>query len=146
LKTFAVLPLPKSGPASDPGLMLRLAEPLRAALVEGLTARGYTQAEAEMADFTLNVRGEVMPRTDVTDWGYRGGYTFGPRGTLLFLPAAPTVSTYDEQTLIIEAADRTTKELLWVGWMKRSTYRRSVTVEEVTAAARQILAEFPARP
>jgi hypothetical protein len=145
-KTFALLPLPSSGPASDPGLMLRLAEPLRAALVEGFTTLGYAEAAQDAADFTVNVRGEILPRTEVSDWGYRGSYAFGPYGTLLFPPySGPAVSTYDEQTLIIEVADRITKELVWVGWMKRGTYRRSVKVEEATAAVRQILAEFPAR-
>ena len=145
-KTYSLLPLPESGPSSDPGLMLRIAGPLRAAVAESMAAQGYSAVEKDAADFTLNVRGESIPRTDVTDWGYSSSYTFGPRGGVYFPPYRDvTVRNYEEQSLIVEAYDNRSKDLVWVGWIKRSNYGSKVTTEDVVSAARQVIATFPPR-
>jgi hypothetical protein len=66
--TFALMPLPQTGPASDPGLMLRLAGMAQEATTAALTAKGFQPAEREKADFVVNLRGSSLPRVDVNDW------------------------------------------------------------------------------
>ncbi len=140
--SFALLPLPSSGPASDPGLMLRLAEPARHAVVESLAARGLTEADRAQADLAVNLRGQSMPKVEVTDWGYtRTAYTRYGRPVPVYV-GERDVRTYDERTLIVEIFDNHTKDLAWTGWTKREA-RGEIKVEEVQEAIRNILAHFP---
>ena len=69
-RTFALMPLPQTSPANDPGLMLRLAQPAQEATTAALTAKGFQPAERAAADFVVNLRGSSIPKVEVTDWGY----------------------------------------------------------------------------
>lgn len=142
-RTFALMPLPASGPASDPGLMLRIAEPARQAVTDALTAKGLTTADRASADIAVNLRGQSIPKVEVTDWGYRAVPTYGHWGAYRSLGYRDVdVRTVEERTLSIEIFDNRTKELTWVGWTKSESTGK-VKVEKLQEAIRAILAEFP---
>jgi hypothetical protein len=142
-KTFTLRPLPTSGPASDPGLMLRLAEPAQRIITEQLTAKGLTSTSATNADLAVNLRGQSIPRVEVRDWGYepapmrvRGGWYYS--GTYRDVD----VYNYEENKLIIEIFENRRQELIWVGWSEsRST--GAVPTEKFEQMLRSILALFP---
>jgi len=143
-RTFALMPMPATGPASDPGLMLRIAEPARRAVVEALTGRGFTEADRAQADIAVNLRGSSLPKVEVTDWGYsRTAYTrrYGPVPVHV---GEVDVRSYEERTLTAEIFDNRSKELIWVGWTKREA-RGQVNVQKLQDAIRNVLAEFPQR-
>ncbi len=142
--TFALMPQTASGPTSDPGLMLRLVQPARQAVVETLTAKGLTEADREEADLAVNLRGQSLPKVVVTDWGYQPIPAYGWRGRVYGFDSYRDVDvrTYEERTLSIELFDNRTKELVWVGWSK-SDASGEIKVEKLQAAIRRILLEFP---
>jgi len=144
-KTFALMPLPQRGSAEDPGLVLRLAQPARDAVVSELTAKGLSEAPTNQADLAVNLRGQSLPRVEVTDYGYTyPAMTHYGMVTVVRNPYT-SVSTYNERTLIIEMLDNRAKELVWVGWTKKSS-SKPVTAEALQQAIREILAEFPPPP
>ena len=141
--TFALMPLTVPGPASDPGLMLRLAQPARQVVVETLTAKGFTETNHTQADLAVNLRGESLPRMAVTDWGYQPLPIYGPRGYYgMNAYRDVDVRPYEERTLSLELFDNRTKELVWVGWSK-SEARGEIPVEKMQETIRRILLEFP---
>jgi hypothetical protein len=142
-RRFALLPMAEVKNVSDPGLMLRVSEPARKTVVDALVAKGFQEVERAKADFTVNVRGEAIPRTDVTDWGYsHGGY-----GRASLYPAYHDVDVYNykERTLAVEIYDERSKEQVWVGWLKTETSKR-VEAERVCEGLRLILEKFPPAP
>src|SRR5262245_59624742 len=68
--TFALLPLPPPLVKSEPGARVRLAEAARRAVVEALTSKGYAEASGAAADFSVNLRGQSLPKVEVTDLGF----------------------------------------------------------------------------
>jgi hypothetical protein len=141
-RTFSLLPLPQTASASDPGLMLRLSQTARDEVTRALTAKGLSEAPAETADLAVNLRGQSLPRVEVRDYGYTYP-TVTRYGTVpvVYNPST-SVSTYDEKTLIIELLDHRSKELVWVGWMKKDFYG-PVKTEDLQEAIREILAKYP---
>ncbi|HWW01950.1 MAG TPA: DUF4136 domain-containing protein [Candidatus Acidoferrum sp.] len=145
--TFALLPLPTTGPASDPGLMLRVAGPARQAAVEALAAKGLTEADRAQADLAINLRGQSLPKVEVTDWGYRAVPVYGRWGRYYGSVGYRSVDvrTVEERTLSIEIFDNRTKELAWVGWSTSQT-SGPIKLEKLQQAIRNILAKFPPTP
>lgn len=144
-RTFALLPLSSTGPASDPGLMLRIGEPARRALARALTSKGLTETNRENADVVVNLRGESIPRVEVTDWGYRTapfyhGYWGSHYGPPIYHDV--DVRSFEERTLSVEVFDNRTKDLVWVGWTKSRGYGQ-LTPERVQDSIVRILAQFP---
>ena len=136
-KNFALLPLPEVKDLSDPGLMLRVSEPARKTVIETLSAKGFHEVERTAADFTVNVRGESIPKVEVSDWGYSHGTRAGYGAY-----RAVDVYSYDQRTLAVEVYDQHSKEQVWVGWIKTDAYGR-VEVDRVCEGLRMILAKFP---
>jgi len=143
LKTYAVLPLPNKIPGSDPGAGLRYAQPIQQEVKAGMAALGYTEVPVDVADVILNIRGSVVPKVDVTNYGYSyagygrwggmyGGYPMG--GT--------SVYQYDEGTLTVEAFERTSKQLIWVGWGTKEMASKPDEAK-LREGVRQIVAKFP---
>jgi hypothetical protein len=144
LKTYAVLPLPTKIEGSDPGAGLRYAQPIQQEVRAGMASLGYTEAPLDQADLVLNVRGSVVPKVDVTNYGYSyagygrwggmygGGYPMG--GT--------SVYQYEEGTLTIEGFERTSKALVWIGWAT-DELASTPKEENLRAAVRGIVAKFP---
>ncbi len=142
-KTYALLPVTHQGPVEDPGAVLRLTGPAHAAVARELTAKGMTQAPTgQAADLAVNLRGQSLPKVDVTDYGYNYPVwtRYGPV-TVVRNPSM-SVTTYTERTLIIELLDTRAKELVWVGWMKKNS-SKPVTVEALDEAIRKVLEKYP---
>ena len=125
---------------------MRLAQPARDAVVGQLAAKGMTEAPTNQADVIVNLRGQSLPRIEVSDYGYTYP-TMTRYGTypVVVRDPYPSVSTYHERTLIIEMLDNHSKELVWVGWTKRESSKQ-VTAEVLQKAIQEILAEFPPPP
>lgn len=142
--TFALLPLTVPGPASDPGLMLRLAQPARQVVVETLTAKGFAEADRDQADLAINLTGQSLPKVAVTDWGYRPAPVYGRYGAVYGFDSSRNVAVhhYEERTLSLELFDNRTKELVWVGWSKTEV-SGEIKVEKLQEIIRRILLEFP---
>ena len=152
-KSFAILELRASGPGIDPGAAMRLTQPVQQTVREVLTARGMTEKPREQADFAVRVRGESLPKVEVTDWGYTsypygygvhragwnhyGGYGYAGYGGT----GGVQVTTTDERKLIIEIYDNASRQEAWVGWMERTGGK--VETEKVLEGVRLILAGFP---
>lgn len=146
-RTFALLPLPTTGPSSDPGLMLRIAEPARQSVTDSLVAKGFTPADHAQADIAVNLRGSWLPKVEVTDWGYRPVPVYGRRGAYRGSVGYRDVKieASEQRTLTVEIFDNRSKELVWVGWSKKEATGR-VKVEKVQEGIRSILAQFPPPP
>jgi hypothetical protein len=144
-RTFAVMPLPQRASAEDPGLVLRVGQPAKQAVVEALTAKGLTEAATDQADLTVALHGKSLPKVEIRDYGYN--YPVMTRYGMVSVYQTPyvsasSVSTTTERTLIIELLDNHTKELVWVGWTKKDS-SEPVKVEALQEAIRKVLAEYP---
>jgi hypothetical protein len=144
-RTFAILPLTATGGGVDPGAALRLARPAEEAVRETLLGKGLTEAARDQADCAVLVRGESIPKVEVTNLGYSHAYlgrgrVYYPIGT-----RAIDVQTTNERRLIVEIYDQPTRRLAWVGWMER-TGTGSVEPGKVQEGIRRILDGFPPMP
>ena len=154
-KTFAILALKSSGSGIDPGAAMRLTEPVQQTVREVLTAKGMTEAAREQADFAVTVRGESLPKIEVTDmgytaypydvrrpgWAYYGGYRYNGYGYNGYGNGGVQVTNTSERKLIIEIFDNASRQEAWVGWMERTG--GSVETDKVLQGVRLILAGFP---
>ena len=157
-KTFAVLAPRASGGGMDPGAAVRLAQPVQQTVREALTAKGMTEVAREQADFAVTVRGEAIPKIEVTDMGYtaypypygasRAGWAhygaYGGYGGYGGYNSGVSVQNTTERKLIIEIFDNASRQEAWVGWMERTG--GSVETEKVLEGVRLILGGFPPEP
>ena len=143
-KTFALMPLPTTVPVSDPGLMMRISDPARQAVKEALAAKGITETDRTNADISVNLRGKMIPKVEMADWGYNSGPVYGRWGTYYGTAGFRDIDTrtYEDRTLYIEIYDNKSKNLVWVG---SSTTEGSGEIQaaNVQKAIKLILAEFP---
>lgn len=153
-QTFTILPLPNDIPGADPGLAMRVGDTVQETIRAVMTTKGYTEAASkEEADIAILIHGKLVPKTDVTDWGftpyygaygwnrsyrsYYGGY-YGPSNV--------TVDQYDEGTLIGEVYQVSNKSQIWVGWITdRANRKREGEAERISAAVSRLLAQYPAQ-
>lgn len=141
-RTFAMMPLPQSGPPQDPGLMMRVAQPAKEAVVTGLGAKGMFEAPGNEADLEINLKGQAIPKVDVTNYGYTYPRLTHYGTVMVTYGSSPTVTTYTERRLIIEMFDNRTKEMVWVGWTTKNS-DKPVKTEVVQEAIRSILEKYP---
>lgn len=144
-KTFAVLSFTASSSVS-PGAALRLAQPAEQAARDALTAKGMTEASRDKADFAVSIRGESLPRIEVTDWGYsRAPVVVGRRGWVYggYVGARDVdVRATEDKKLIVEIYDNASHKQAWVGWMER-TGVGTVEPQMVRDGVLKILEGFP---
>jgi len=145
--TFALMPLPASPVTTDPGMMLRLVDPARQAVITVLRTNGFTQTELAQADLAVNLRGQSLPKVQVTDWGYQPMMVRGRRGRYYGYGGYRDIDVrnYEERTLSIEIFDNQTKDLVWVGWAT-TTSSKQFSSEEIQETIQRILADFPPQP
>ena len=157
-KTFAVLTPRASGAGIDPGAAMRLTQPVQQTVREALTAKGMTEVAREQADFAVSVRGESIPKIEVTDMGYtaypypygasRAGWAhygaYGGYGGYGGYNSGVSVRETTERKLIVEIFDNASRQEAWVGWMEKSG--GSVDTEKLLAGLRLILGGFPPVP
>ena len=120
------------------------------AVNSGLQSRGYQLVDKDKADFHVNWFGRIEDKMqietinsyywdqgyDSRSWGYRG-----------YWPASRIYSfEYQQGTLIIDIADRNSKQLVWRG-TGREYLEENQTPEQITAGINQtvnaILDRFP---
>ena len=120
------------------------------AVNSGLQSRGYQLVDKDKADFYVNWFGRIEDQMqidtinsyywdlgyDSRSWGYRG---YWPAGRIYSFE-------YQEGTLIIDFADRNSKQLVWRG-TGREYLEENQTPEQITAGINQtvnaILDRFP---
>lgn len=143
-KTFALLPFSASGASVDPGAILRLTQPIEQAVRESMAAKGLAEAARETADCVVHVRGESLPRVEVSDWGYTAyPVGVGRRGWVYSgVRHGTDVRTTEDRKLIVEIFDNTSHKQVWAGWIERSGTGQ-VLPEKVQEGVRNILAGFP---
>ena len=143
-KTFAVLQPSASGTAADPGAAMRLTQPAMQAVRDSMTAKGFTEAPREKADFVVRVRGQSVTNVEVTDWGYHS-YPYGVRRAGWgYSPGFSQVDVRQttDRTLIVEIYDNASKNEAWVGWANYSG-NSPIEPEALKEAIRNVLARFP---
>jgi hypothetical protein len=120
LHTFAVMPQPdRRSPmteaTNDPMLVNSITNrALRADLVKAFENRGYLLSETP--DFTVAYYASAREKLDVTYWNY--GYRYNPYwwgGGFYDRGYGPSVTEYDQGTVIVDVIDPATRELLWRG-------------------------------
>ena len=111
-RTFAILPLPKTIPGADPGLAMRVSGSVESTVRAAMTAKGYMEVDKSEADIAILIHGKLVPKTDVTDWGFTPtygayGWNRGYRGYYggMSMGSNVSVDQYDEGTLIGEVYD-----------------------------------------
>lgn len=150
LSSFALLPLPTQIPGADPGAILRYGKTAQEGLEDALTAKGYTLSEIANADFAVNIKATLVPKVEVTDWGFdygyygrRGywgrGYPYGSMGSNI------DIDSYEEGTLIIELFETKSKQLVWVGWATGRKKSKPMEHEELKLLISNILESFPSK-
>ena len=143
-RTFAVLQPSGSGPGTDPGAVMRLTQPAVQAVRDGLTAKGFTEAPREKADFVVRVRGQSVSNVEITDLGYRT-YPYGVRRPGWgYSPGFSQVDVRQttDRTLIVEIFDNATRNEVWVGWSKYSG-SSPIEPDQLKDAIRGVLSQFP---
>lgn len=148
--TFALLPLPQRIPGASPGTILRYGKTAQDAVKESLTAKGYTEASIEEADFSINIKATIVPKVNVTNWGFDYGYYSRPGYRGGFYPygsmgSSVDVDSYEEGTLILEAFDSKTKALAWVGWASSRKSSKPMEHEALKLLIDSILATYPSK-
>ncbi|TAL05354.1 MAG: DUF4136 domain-containing protein [Verrucomicrobia bacterium] len=143
--TFALMPLPATGPADDPGLILRVGKPAQEAMTTALTAKGFQSVAREHADFVVNLVGSSVPKVEVTDWGYNRTTWTRRYGYVPVHVGEVDVRNYEEKTLAIEIFDGKSHELVWVGRRTEKSGGKA-TAEGVKEAITEVLAKFPPAP
>ncbi|GHC12750.1 DUF4136 domain-containing protein [Cerasicoccus arenae] len=142
VKTFAVLPMPTQITGAEPGVMVELAAPAKAAIIADMEAKGYQQAPVETADITVGLHGELLPRTQVINTGYMPQTYSDPWLNSYPYQQQQIVRNYDQGTLALEISRQ--GKLDWVGW---STQKRApgatINTDNVIAGIHEILADFP---
>lgn len=140
--------MPDRIPGADPGVVLRAGRTVKSAVLADLTGKGYSEVALDSADFAVNLTCKVVPKTDVTDWGYGGYYGGAGRrgwwGAYPYYGSDVTVDSYEEGTLIIEVYEVASKRMVWVGWGTARRKESGVDTERLTATVTEILSSFPA--
>ena len=140
-RSYAVMPLPTELPGLDPEITLTFGRIAHEVLNAELAAKGYTPSDLKNADFTVNVRGKIVPQIDVNEYGY-GHY--GPRKWWRKYPHGNvTEHDYKEGTIIIEIYDGSSKKMVWVGWVKGRKKAGNPGTEDFRAIIQRIIQPYP---
>lgn len=116
LRTFSIMRVPTRRGARRPSALDPMIynsatnRALRSAIREGFEDRGYTYTE-DRPDFEIAYYASARDKLDVTRWDY--GYPWRPRWTRW--GRAEMVTVYTEGTVIVDAVDPRTTDLLWRG-------------------------------
>lgn len=117
---------------------------IRGAVERELAAKGLALASGGQPDLFVAVHGFAQDRIEVTNYGYAapvGPYaTYGMHGTPSY---ATDVRQYREGTLILDLVDAGTKQLVWRGTATDTVTSVSQVQEVVTAAVKDMLANYP---
>jgi hypothetical protein len=122
--TYALLPLPTAGPASDPGAPLKQAGSVVKAVSETLAAKGFTAAPIEQADLLVKLTTRFNQH-DNEVW-------MSGSGRMIM----------EDRMLTIRIIENKTKDVVWSDWLNRTTYD-TATPQEAGEIIAQMLKPFP---
>jgi hypothetical protein len=139
---FAFLPLRAPSPGSadtDPANSELVARRVRREIERVLVEKGYRKAPPEKADFLIG--SQITTREKVDLYTYPSPYRWGP-----WYNAYDTVGTsYTEGTLVIDAVDARTEEVVWHGWASKAVGSDGGASQLASEAVDAILERFPAQ-
>ena len=151
-QSFSLLPLPTSLPGADPGTILRNGKAAQDGIRAALEIKGYTETDLENADFVINLKGSVVPKVKVTDWGMGMGYgSYGRHGaggrgySYSSMGTNVDIDNYEEGTFILEVFDVETKNLAWVGWAVGRKRSEPMPHDELKLLIAKMFESFPGR-
>ncbi len=136
-KTFSMVILPPQDPS-----LIALGKIARDAVQEELASKGYNFVEGGNSDIQVAVHGNIVRKTDITDWGYvvprrgRFGYVGG---------TVVDIEQYNEGTLTIDIVDTKKGELVWRGWATKDHISGKPDESKIINAVGLILEGFPSR-
>ncbi|MEM9161050.1 MAG: DUF4136 domain-containing protein, partial [Verrucomicrobiota bacterium] len=150
-KTFAVLPvLPKDdhGPREVADAM-RIGPVIEEAIASAMIAKGYERVPVEEADLNLRFFDAFSEKIEIYEWGPR--YPVHPvhysrYGWIVDYPRRDVqVENYEEGNVAVEAFDRETKEIVWIGWREIRKPSKTPKANRVMNFFQNIMANFPNR-
>ncbi|MCF3652061.1 DUF4136 domain-containing protein [Synoicihabitans lomoniglobus] len=110
---------------------------VRNSVTGALTDHGLTEVDRADADLIVLIHGGITQRVDVQE---DHGFYFGRFGQAYGWDQ--TVEVTDEGTLVIDLADRKTKEIVWRGW-RTANVNGAPDIEKVQRTINAIVAEIP---
>lgn len=110
---------------------------VRDSVTGSLIAHGLTPVDRADADLIVLIHGGITQRVDVQE---DHGFYFGRFGHAYGWDQ--TVEVSDEGTLVIDLADRKTKEIIWRGW-RTAEINGAPDIEKVRRTIAAIVAEIP---
>lgn len=125
---------------------------IKTAVDRELAARGFILKASGYADFTISTHAKVRERAFIEPapgfaWGSGYYNRWGRRGyTTMWYSTYPTVSYYDEGTLIIDILDGKSNEIVWRGVANGilSDYTSSERIQrKIDEVVKKILERFP---
>ena len=85
-----------------------LAQEIQDAIVGQLTAKGFTQTNADNADLIVGFQVAMQQQRQWNAWGMGGGFRFGGMGSA-------TSSNIDIGSLVVDMYSTANKQLVWTG-------------------------------
>lgn len=117
---------------------------IRAAIEQGLAAKGYKKVDTADADFLVNYLTTTKTRREEDQVTTSLGYGLGAWGSGIRVESR--VREYEEGSLVLDFVDPKTKELAWRGRSFSRVTERSTPekrTEKINSAVQAILAGFP---
>lgn len=134
--------LPDQFPTGDPRLDNNpfFVRELQNAVTVELAVRGLREAQGE-TDLTVHFHATVRDRVDVYETDRVAGYDMSGYAT------SAQIVHYDEGMVLVDIAERTTKRVIWRGWMQTDLSgaigNSAVLGERVRRGMKELFEEFP---
>ena len=118
-----------------------LARRVERAVRETLSARGYTETDADSADFLVTYTTDQKSRMQGSSFGF--GFGRHSRHSSVFMGQNLHLSERDESVLIIDIINPTNQHLLWRGWATRDVTSGEFPERALQRYVEGILKKFP---
>ena len=152
-ESFAFLPLPEVVRGVNAEEITAAGRLAQSGIKQILEEKGYPLKSPDEADAVINVTGSIVPKILVSQHGYDamdvsrevdeyGRYTSYYNVADYF---GTDIETKEEGTLMIEVYDRSTRQVVWVGWGTRPAARGGPQAANVVEIVQGILASVPKR-
>jgi hypothetical protein len=142
--TFRLMRAPKAPgnvqlSSNDPMLVNSITyRRIRDAIRQALEKRGYQYSE-DSAAMLIAYYATAQPKLDIQTWNYGYGWRRFPR-------EQTEVYQYEQGTVIIDAVDPVTREMLWRGQARAAVSEDpDKYAQQLEKAVQAIIAKFPAR-
>ena len=119
-----------------------------AEIEKGLTAKGWTKADAASADTHVMIHGATQVKRDLNTFysGY-GGYGYRGYGGMGMSTASTTVNEYTVGTMVVDIFDAKNKQLLWRGTgSDEISDKADKNEKKIANATQKMFKNFPPKP